>query len=254
MTNPDDKTPAPAPDTAPSWVDDVLNSSSQAGAPTDLRISDEPRQSAPAPSWLEKPAAPQPAAPAPSWVDELAASPTAPLPPSSQPPAAPYDLASGAPANDDWVTRATGGARNPTVPQGPPTAPAISPRPFDAFGDPSRQMAPSFGAGPLSSDVSQKKMIAGLLAIFLGSLGVHKFFLGQTTPGLLTLGVNVGVWIVALLLGVLTLGAGLLLTIPLAALVSSALGLLGLVEGIIYLTKSDSEFQRDYLLGGKAWL
>ena len=58
----------------------------------------------------------------------------------------------------------------------------------------------------------------------------------------------------ALWTGLLTLGFGLVITLPLAALVSSAVGLLGLVEGIIYLTKSDADFEREYILGQKAWL
>ncbi|MBB5377763.1 hypothetical protein HNQ07_003262 [Deinococcus metalli] len=47
---------------------------------------------------------------------------------------------------------------------------------------------------------------------------------------------------------------GLIVTVPLASLVSGAIGLLGLVEGIIYLTKSDADFEREYVIGKKAWL
>ena len=32
-----------------------------------------------------------------------------------------------------------------------------------------------------------------------------------------------------------------------------AMGLLGLIEGIIYLTKSDAAFQQEYVIGKKAW-
>ncbi|CAM4445611.1 TM2 domain-containing protein [Deinococcus marmoris] len=102
--------------------------------------------------------------------------------------------------------------------------------------------------------MAQKRLIAGLLAIFLGSLGVHKFYLGMNTQGILILGANIGVWVLALLIGLLTLGFGLFITLPLAGVVSSALGLLGLVEGILYLTKSDADFGRDYLVGKKPWL
>lgn len=264
MTNPDDKTPAPTPNSAPSWVDEVLGSSrtapSSAGS-TDLRIPGSPSaESGPAglgtapssstPSWLDK-ERPQPAAPAqpaPSWVETLAASPTAPLPPSSQATYAP-EPTPGSQA-DDWVTRATGGARNPVMPPASNLAPT-SARNDWGTPDPS---SPHLMTGAVSGETAQKKLIAGLLAIFLGSLGVHKFYLGQTTPGLLTLGVNIGVWILALLLGLLTLGMGLVITIPLAALISSGLGLLGLIEGLIYLTKSDADFQRDYVVGHKAWL
>ena len=37
-------------------------------------------------------------------------------------------------------------------------------------------------------------------------------------------------------------------------LVPMLVSLLGLVEGIIYLTKSDADFQREYITGKKAWL
>ncbi|GAA0510405.1 hypothetical protein GCM10008937_17840 [Deinococcus depolymerans] len=139
-------------------------------------------------------------------------------------------------------------APQPGLESRPVTPPASN---LDRFGEPARPQVPQLPGG---ADVAQKKLIAGLLGIFLGSLGVHKFYLGNTTPGAIMLGVNVGVWIVAFLLGLLTLGFGLVITLPLAALVSSAVGLLGLVEGIIYLTKSDADFGREYILGQKPWL
>jgi TM2 domain-containing membrane protein YozV len=83
---------------------------------------------------------------------------------------------------------------------------------------------------------------------------VHKFYLGMNRPGALMLGLNVGVWVLAILLGIITLAVGFIVTLPLASLVSFVLGVLGLVEGIIYLTKSDEAFARDYLVGKKAWL
>ncbi len=69
-------------------------------------------------------------------------------------------------------------------------------------------------------EFANKKIAAGICAILLGSLGVHKFILGLTTPG-----------IIMLLVTVLTCGIG-----------SMATGIIGLIEGIIYLTKSDAEF------------
>lgn len=107
---------------------------------------------------------------------------------------------------------------------------------------------------PGAGDAANKKLVAGLLGIVLGSFGVHKFYLGMTTPGLIMLGLNVGVWLLALLIGLLTLGLGLMISVPLASLISGVIGLLGLVEGIIYLTKSDADFGREYLQGKKPWL
>ena len=71
-----------------------------------------------------------------------------------------------------------------------------------------------------------KRVVAGILAIVLGGLGVHKFYLGMTTPG-----------IIQLLLG-LCFGIG---------------GIIGIIEGIIYLTKSDEEFIQTYQVGQKQW-
>ena len=102
--------------------------------------------------------------------------------------------------------------------------------------------------------VAQKRLVAGLLAIFLGAFGAHKFYLGLGTPGLLLLGLNVGTWVMAFVLGVLPFIVGLALTLPLAALLTGALGLFGLVEGLILLTRSDEVFARDYLTGHRAWL
>ena len=75
------------------------------------------------------------------------------------------------------------------------------------------------------------KLAAGLLAIFVGGLGIHKFYLGYNTEGIITLVISIA-----------TCGVG-------AAVMST----IGLIEGIIYLTKSDEEFQATYVDGYKGW-
>ncbi|MGB5667589.1 MAG: TM2 domain-containing protein [Maribacter sp.] len=80
-----------------------------------------------------------------------------------------------------------------------------------------------------------KKMLAGILAIILGSLGIHKFILGYNKEGIIMLAVTV-------VLGFFTCGIG-----------ASLMGILGLIEGIIYLTKSDEEFYNTYQVGQKTW-
>ena len=75
------------------------------------------------------------------------------------------------------------------------------------------------------------KIAAGVCGILLGSLGVHKFILGYTGAGL-----------VMLLVTLLTCG-----------LASPVIHIIGLIEGIIYLTKSDDEFVRTYVDGRKEW-
>ncbi len=83
---------------------------------------------------------------------------------------------------------------------------------------------------------AEKKIIAGLCGIFLGSLGVHKFVMGYTTEGVIML-------LVTLFGGALTCGAS-----------SGVMTVVGLIEGIIYLTKSDEEFVQTYLQDRKGWL
>lgn len=81
------------------------------------------------------------------------------------------------------------------------------------------------------TEASNKKLAAGLLAIFLGSLGVHKFVLGYNTAGL-----------IMLLVTVLTCG-----------IAGFVMGVIGIIEGIIYLTKTPEEFESIYIQNSKEW-
>ncbi|MBQ9691004.1 MAG: TM2 domain-containing protein [Eggerthellaceae bacterium] len=76
---------------------------------------------------------------------------------------------------------------------------------------------------------------AGLLAIFLGVFGVHKFFLGYTNAGFITLAVSI---------------VGGALTLGLAALV---MWVISIAEGIIYMSKSQFEFERYYIYNKQPW-
>ncbi|MBG7630138.1 MAG: TM2 domain-containing protein [Bacteroidetes bacterium] len=76
-----------------------------------------------------------------------------------------------------------------------------------------------------------KRIIAGVLGILIGAFGVHKFILGYTTQG-----------IIMLVITIVTCGIGAGIT-----------GLIGLIEGIIYLTKSDEEFVYTYQINKKEW-
>lgn len=94
-------------------------------------------------------------------------------------------------------------------------------------------------ANKVVSSGDNKKVMAGVLAIFLGGLGVHKFILGYNKEGIILLSITlVGILTTCLVIGVF------ILWIP---------GIIGLIEGIIYLTKSDEEFYRTYQLGKKPW-
>jgi len=88
------------------------------------------------------------------------------------------------------------------------------------------------------SSGSKNKLAAGLLAIFLGGLGIHKFYLGFTVPGLIYLLINT---------------IGLLITWILFFIPNFVLWVIALVEGIIYLTKSDEEFDQLYVVQKKQW-
>lgn len=78
-----------------------------------------------------------------------------------------------------------------------------------------------------NSDTSSKRVLAGILGIFLGYLGIHKFVLGYTKEG-----------VIQLIAGVLTCGTA---------------GIIGVIEGIIYLTKSEKEFYQTYQVNKKPW-
>lgn len=76
---------------------------------------------------------------------------------------------------------------------------------------------------------------AGLLAIFLGVFGVHKFYLGCNQAGYIMLAVSI---------------IGSIFTFGLAAAV---IEVISIVEGVIYLTKSQTEFDRIYVLNQRDW-
>ncbi|MCB0456403.1 MAG: TM2 domain-containing protein [Flavobacteriaceae bacterium] len=84
-----------------------------------------------------------------------------------------------------------------------------------------------------------KKLLAGLLGIFLGAFGVHKFILGYQKEGFILLG--------GTLLGIATS------CLIIGVFIYMATGIIGLIEGIIYLTKSDEEFYQTYQVGKKPW-
>ncbi len=70
-----------------------------------------------------------------------------------------------------------------------------------------------------------KRTTAGILAILVGAFGVHRFYMGDTKGGIIRL---------------------LLILVCVS-------GIIGLIEGIIYLTKTDEEFKEIYEDGKKEW-
>ena len=88
---------------------------------------------------------------------------------------------------------------------------------------------PVAGAPPVIYEKS--KIAAGVLGILLGGFGVHKFYLGYT-----------GAAVTMLLLSLCT-----------CFIVFPVMSIIGLAEGIIYLTKTDTEFEETYVRRQRAW-
>lgn len=82
---------------------------------------------------------------------------------------------------------------------------------------------------------SNKKVLAGVLAILFGGFGIHKFVLGYNKEG------------------VILIAATILISIFSFGLLSFLVWLFTLIEGIIYLTKTDDEFYNTYQVGKKPW-
>lgn len=97
------------------------------------------------------------------------------------------------------------------------------------YGQPYQQ--PCAQAAPNTKD----HVAAGLLAIFLGSLGIHKFYLGYNTPGFIMLAVTI---------------VGSIFSLGLAGL---AMVVISIVEGVLYLSKSQTEFEQIYVFNKKEW-
>ena len=93
---------------------------------------------------------------------------------------------------------------------------------------------------------AEKKVLAGILAIVLGGLGIHKFVLGYTQEGVILLSCTIGGYILGIVGSMIVIGC-VFFILPTAAAV------IGLVEGIMYLTKSDEEFVNTYIANKKPW-
>jgi TM2 domain-containing membrane protein YozV len=79
----------------------------------------------------------------------------------------------------------------------------------------------------IPADVSTKKILAGVMALVMGAWGIHRFILGDPMGGILRIVITFA-----------TCGLG---------------SIMWLIEGIIYLTKTDEEFYRIYMVQKKSW-
>jgi TM2 domain-containing membrane protein YozV len=75
------------------------------------------------------------------------------------------------------------------------------------------------------------------MGIFFGGLGIHKFVLGYTNEGIILLALSI--------IGVAT--SCLIIVIFIA-------GIIGFIEGIIYLTKTDQEFYHTDQVNKRLWV
>jgi len=169
------------------------------------------------PAEPEAPVAPEPVAEA-----EAAAPAPEPMaeatPEPPAPPAPPMDAQAPAPV-----------APAPPAPA-PGYAPPPPPPPAPGYAAPTAPPQPGYAA-PAAPAGDKQKMVAGILAILLGAFGVHKFYLGYNKEGIILLAVS-------------------LISFGMLAWVAS---IIGLVEGIMYLTKTDQEFYATYVAGRKPW-
>tara|TARA_B100001989_G_C24524373_1_gene457759 strand:+ start:376 stop:840 length:465 start_codon:yes stop_codon:yes gene_type:complete len=88
---------------------------------------------------------------------------------------------------------------------------------------------------PKWDKIKSKRTTAGILALFFGFLGIHKFILGYTAEGLILL-------LFSVVIGIITCGLSIIVT-----------DFIGILEGIIILTKTPEEFKRTYIDKKTAW-
>lgn len=116
-------------------------------------------------------------------------------------------------------------------PQSPRQGQAVD---FEVQGDQATSIYPETGSAGGSSGMSATRLTAALLAFFLGVFGAHKFYLGMKQPAIIMLVVSVAGFI---LFGIPTF----------------VMWVISIIEFILYLTKSDEEFEQIYVIGKKPW-
>jgi TM2 domain-containing membrane protein YozV len=133
-----------------------------------------------------------------------------------------------------WMSENRVNAQTLVLPEG-----ARDWRPLSAIPElaPEPRTPPPLVPPPLPSSAREvehrasSKIPAGICGILLGGFGVHKFILGYTGAGL-----------IMLLVSLLVCIAGY-----------PVMHVIGLIEGIVYLTKSDTEFVRTYVEQRREW-
>jgi TM2 domain-containing membrane protein YozV len=126
-----------------------------------------------------------------------------------------------------------------TPPSGPNAGPQSVPPGPPPGGSGGEYWGPPMQPQPVSgipADVASKRILCGVLAIVLGVMqlgfiGVHKFILGYTRAGLIML----------------------LVTVCTCGIAGIVMNVISIIEGVIYLTRSDEDFYRNYIVAKKEW-
>lgn len=126
------------------------------------------------------------------------------------PPQAPQQP--GYPQNQPGYAQAPGGY--------PPAGQPYPAQPYAAQPHPAQ---PYPGQWVQEDPYAKSRVVAGLLGIFLGALGIHRFYTGHT-----------GIGMIMLLVTVLSLG-----------IFAAVTSLWGLIEGILYLVSKTGSYSRD---------
>ena len=117
----------------------------------------------------------------------------------------------------------------------PPAVPYPSSSPPTPYGPPPYGQVPfpqsmppmGYANSPMYVPANSNRVAAGICGILLGGLGVHKFILGQVGAGLIMFFCN----------------------FPTCGIMH----IIGIIEGVIYLTKTDAEFHQIYVVQRRAW-
>ncbi|CDN17305.1 MAG: hypothetical protein HRU34_20140 [Richelia sp.] len=87
----------------------------------------------------------------------------------------------------------------------------------------------------LNSNYATKQILSGYAAIIFGGFGIHKFILGYTAEGILTL-------MISIIGGYFSYGFTFII-----------MQMIGLIEGMIYLSKNHEEFIHNYFMRKQGW-
>lgn len=121
----------------------------------------------------------------------------------------------------------------------PPGAWTSAPPPGSLVAAAAQGQLMSWNGRPLSPTFANRKVVAGIMGILFGQWGVHKFIVGNVGAGI----AMVAITLVSCLLTLVFIGIfGII-----------AMSVIGIIEGIMYLTKSDDEFIQRYGINHKGW-